>query len=62
MSMPMRAEAAGTRRMQTTHTSTAKTRRSSFETGRSDFMRMSRSFLVVSSRMIGGWMIGTIAM
>ena len=36
--------------------------RSTLETGRSCSMTMERSFLVVSSFMIGGWMTGTSAM
>ena len=32
------------------------------DTGRGGFMRMRRSFLVVSRRMIGGWITGTSAM
>ena len=36
--------------------------RSSFDTGRSVCIRMARSFLVVSARMMGGWITGTRAM
>ena len=39
-----------------------KTIRSNRETSRDGFIRISRSFLVVSRRMMGGWMTGTSAM
>ena len=55
----MSAEAAGTSRTQAMVTTSTKISFSVRETARRLRMRMQRSFLVVSSRMIGGWMTGT---
>ena len=62
MSMPTRGAASGSSSDTITVTAMGKTIRSVFETGRSWSMTTMRIFFVVSSRMMGGWMIGTSAM
>ena len=58
----MESEPTGLEGTQTTITITAKVMRSSFETLRRLFIRMTRSLAVVIARMIGGWISGTSAM
>ncbi len=49
----------GEMKVVTTKATSGKNIFSFLETTRSDFMRISRSFLVVNSRMMGGWITGT---
>ena len=62
ISMPMSAEAGGTRSTHKTVTRSANRSFSRRDTERKERMRISRSLRVVSKRMIGGWMRGTSAM
>ena len=60
ISMPMSGEALGTSRPVSSVTAMGKRTRVSLETGREVYsMRISRSWRVVSKRMMGGWMMGT---
>ena len=62
ISIPISAETSGTRSMQKMVTTNAKINFSSLPTLRRLFMRILRSFWVVSRRIIGGCIIGTSAM
>jgi len=62
ISMPTRGVALGRRRTHSRSVTIGKRMRSVLETSRSCLISMRRSSLVVSARMIGGWMIGTSAM
>ena len=62
MSMPISGAVSGMSRMTTVATAIGKMIFSVLETGRSCSILISRSFRVVSRRMIGGWMSGMSAM
>ena len=59
---PTSGIALGSSRAMTTEMMIGKRIRSVFDTGRSVRIRIARSCLLVSSRMMGGWMTGTSAM
>ena len=59
MSMPTRGMASGTMRATTMVTTMGKSTFSFLLTGRSCFMVMARSSLVVRAFMTGGWITGT---
>ena len=62
ISIPTSGVADGSSRAQIISTESGKTIFSIWRTGRSCFISISRSALVVSRRMIGGWIMGTSAM
>ena len=61
-SMPKRGRPEGTMNVVSSRPIMGKSMRSVWLTWRAGFMRMRRSFLVVSRRMSGGWITGTRAM